>query len=176
MNVLRLGAIALAAILVATAGSADARTHRKHHKHAVKNPHAHTAVMHAGGLPETQIPVDSIITVDGMEVGCTGIGLEAREEARWKRFTTRVEFSGSYNQYIPGGRLVVKTWEGKKPLVNVRCDAPWILLDLEPGKYRVAGVMEGYSQPQSWIMRLKPNRKKTRRIVLHFDEVTGSDP
>ena len=184
MTVLRLGAIALAAILVAVAGNADARTARAHHhKHShhathakpVKHALAHTAVMNAGALTEAYLPVDGITTVNGMEMGCTGIGLEARQDPRWAHFSTRVEFSGAYNQYIPGGRLVIKTWDGKQPLVHVRCDAPWVLLDLEPGKYRVAGMMAGYS-PQSWVMKLKPNRKKTRRIVLHFDEVAGSDP
>lgn len=188
MNVLRVmhwGAIALAATLIVSA-NADARTpHRAHHRHShhaqaqshrVKNPFAHTAVMNAGELTQTYLPVDEVTTVNGIEMGCTGIGLDAREDPRWERFKVRFEFSGAYHQYIPGGRLVVKTWEGKNPIIHVRCDAPWVLADLEPGKYRVAGVMGGYSHPQSWVMKLKPNRKKTRRIVLHFDEVKGAEP
>lgn len=187
MILMRLGALALAAMFV-FAGNADART-RAHHRHypahhnlrtmktkPVSHAFAHTAVMNAGELTQTYLPIDEVTTVDGMRMACTGIGLEARERDDWKHFPVRFEFSGSYNQYLPGGRLVIKTWEGKKPVVNVRCDAPWILADLDPGKYRVAGVMAGYSHPQSWVMKLKPNRKKTRRIVLHFDEVVGSDP
>ncbi|MGQ0741407.1 MAG: hypothetical protein ACT4OG_03810 [Alphaproteobacteria bacterium] len=165
--------LVVAFALVLAAGEADARGKQAKRDYGA---YANAGVMNARDLTQTDLPVDGTATVNGIEMGCTGIGLEARERGEWKRFSVRVEFSGSYRQYIPGGRLVVKTWEGRKPIVNVRCDAPWILLDLEPGKYRVGGVMAGYSKPQSWIMRLKPNRKNTRRIVLHFDEVTGSDP
>jgi hypothetical protein len=185
MRFLRLGAIALAAIFV-FAGSADARTRthahsadhklRTMHTKPVKQSVAHAGVMNAGQLTETYLPIDEVTTVDGMRMACTGIGLEAREREDWKHFRVRFEFSGGYNQYLPGGRLVIKSWEGRRPLVHVRCDAPWVLVDIEPGKYRVAGVMAGYSHPQSWIMKLKPNRKTARRIVLHFDEVVGSDP
>ena len=184
MKVLRLGAFALAAIFV-FAGNADARHARAHHRHShhaqaqshtVPESAAHTGVMNAGELAETYLPDDDVTTVNGIEMGCTGIGIEARQDPRWKRFPVRFEFSGAYAQYFPGGILVVKTWDGRRPLIHVRCDAPWVLADLEPGKYRVAGAMEGYSYPQSWVMKLKPNRKKTRRIVLHFDEVVGSDP
>jgi|GEM_PF-1788943 len=186
MRIMRLGAIALAAIFL-FAGNADARTRAHHHRHSHHNVRtmqtkpvdpsvAHRGVMNAGELPETYLPIDEVTTVDGMRMACTGIGLEARQREDWKHFPVRFEFSGSYHQYLPGGRLVIKSWEGRRPLVHVRCDAPWILIDLEPGKYRVGGVMAGYSHPQSWVMILKPNRKKTRRIVLHFDEVVGSDP
>ena len=183
MNVLRLCAVSLAATLIVSA-NADARaTHRAHHRHShhaqthkVRNPGAHTNVTNAGDLVETYLPVDEVTTVNGIELGCTGIGLDAREDPRWAHFPVRFEFSGAYHQYIPGGRLVIKTWDGKTPIVNVRCDAPWVLANIEPGKYRIAGVMEGYSHPQSWVMILKPHRKKTRRIVLHFAEIKGAAP
>jgi hypothetical protein len=169
---LRLAAIAFA--LALATGDADARA--KPRAKTDYSRYATAGVMNAGSLPETDLPVDGTAAVNGIEMGCTGIGKEARERPEWKRFSVRVEFSGAYRQYVPGGRLVIKTWDGKRPIVNVRCGAPWILLDLEPGKYRVGGVMEGYSRPQSWIMRLKPGRKTTRRIVLRFEELTGADP
>jgi hypothetical protein len=191
-------ALALAAsFALATAGASEARTtHHVHHRHAhhanyahhahhadarmahmqrIPDSVAHTGVMNAGDIVETNLPVDGTITVNGIEMGCTGIGIEAREEARWAGFPVRVEFSGAQHQYFPGGSLVVKNAD-HTPLLSVRCDAPWVLLRLEPGKYRMAGLMAGYSYPQSWVMELKPNRKNPRRIVFHFGEVKGSTP
>jgi hypothetical protein len=159
--------------------------HHAHHRHA-HHPRAahrpvskhiamHFSVMNAGGMEEINLPVDGTTTVNGVEAGCTGIGIETRKNPRWKDFPVRVEFSGAYSQYFPGGQLVVKDEHGA-PLLNLHCDSPWILLRLEPGKYRLAGVMAGYSRPQSWVMKLKPRRTKTRRIVFHFREIKGSEP
>jgi hypothetical protein len=199
MNVQRATAtLALAACVgVAFAGTAEATPHQTavtkshhvrhvrrvhhvhhalaHHKQAAHNALSHTAVMNAGDMVETNLPMDSTVTVNGIEAGCTGIGINAREDPRWTSFPVRVEFSGAYHQYIPGGSLVVKD-EDRKPLLHVRCDAPWVLLRLEPGKYRMAGLMVGYSQPQSWVMKIKHNCKNPRRIVFHFDEVGSSTP
>ncbi len=136
---------------------------------------AHTGVMEVGDMVETNLPLDDTITLNGVEAGCTGIGEDAREDPRWESFPVRVEFSGAYNQYIPGGSLVVKDWD-HKPLLYVRCDGPWVLLRLEPGTYRMAGLMAGYSRPQSWVVKLDAERKKTRRVVFHFDDIRGSTP
>ncbi len=191
MNVQRATAVlALAAGLVMAAAGA-AQAHPRHHAHHRHAHHAHhvraaympvvkftamdVAVMNAGDMAQTALPVDATTTVNGIEAGCTGIGIEARRESRWQAFPVRVEFSGAYHQYFPGGQLVVKDEHGQ-PLLNVRCDAPWVLLRLEPGKYRVAGVMGGYSRPQSWVMKLAPNRTRPRSVVFHFREIRGSQP
>jgi hypothetical protein len=136
---------------------------------------AHTGVMNAGDMAQTTLPVDQVTTVNGVEAACTGFGLDAREDPRWQAYTVRVEFSGAYNQYVPAGLLVVKDAK-HVPLLNLRCDAPWLLLKLEPGKYRIAGMIAGHKHPQSWVMRLKPNRTHPRRIVLHFGDIGGAEP
>jgi hypothetical protein len=93
----------------------------------------------AAGLPAdaeplapTVVPMDGVMTINGVEAACTGIG-QTRDDPRWTAYPVRIEFSNSKNEYLMGG--VVEVSSAGKPLLTASCDGPWLLLTLPKGRY-----------------------------------------
>jgi hypothetical protein len=53
------------------------------------------------------LPVDAATTINGVELACTGVG-QTREEARWRAYPIRVEFSNARNEYLVGGAITLR--------------------------------------------------------------------
>ncbi len=111
------------------------------------------------------LPVDAPTVVNGIEVACTGIG-QTRLEARWQDYGVRVEFSNARNEYLTGGAIVVRN-AGGRALLNVSCDAPWVLLRLPRGAYRVEGrLLDSAAKPRS--APFAPPASGQLRVILQF--------
>jgi len=114
-----------------------------------------------------RLPVDAPTTVNGVELACTGIG-QTRADTRWEAYGVRLEFSNARNEYLTGGAVVVRDARGRE-LVNVDCDAPWILLKLPKGAYRVEGrLLESAAKPRSAPF-IAPASGQLR-VVLQFPD------
>lgn len=115
----------------------------------------------------TVVPVDAATQVNGVDVACTGIGLAAREDSRWAAFSVRVEVSNARNEYLLGADVTVRDRTGRS-LVEVHCDAPWVLLRLPPGAYRVDAAVAGAGAPRS--APFSAPDKGQLRVVLQFPD------
>jgi hypothetical protein len=84
---------------------------------------------------------DQPMTIAGVETVCTGVGLEARQDPRWRAFPLVIEFVGKAGQYL-GDDTVTVTGQGQN--VSVHCAGPWIAMKLPAGSYHIAAdVAEG---------------------------------
>jgi len=88
--------------------------------------------------PIQKVPLDQTITVGGVQVGCTGIGSDQRDNPRWKGFPVRVEFAGPGGEYL-GNEVLSLSSAGGRHLATVSCEGPWILLSMPAGRYSVVG-------------------------------------
>ena len=113
------------------------------------------------------LPLDAPTVVNGVDMACTGIG-QTRLEARWQGYSVRVEYSNARDEYLTGGAIVVRDAAGRE-LVNVSCDAPWILLRLPKGAYRVEGrLLESAAKPRSAPFTAPASGQL--RVVLQFPD------
>lgn len=122
-----------------------------------------------GGPPPAPVvlPLDTETQVNGIAVACTGIG-QTRLEPRWTSYGVRVEFSNALNEYLDGGTITVRDRSGAS-LLNVSCAAPWILLRLPKGAYRLEGrPLDSAARPRS--APFSPPPKGQIRLVLQFPD------
>jgi hypothetical protein len=136
----RLAMVAAAAVLAMTAASsAEARTSR---------------------MP----PMDSITQVQGVSAVCTGAGQGDRQRDAWRNYPVKFEFVGGYGQYLGDETLTVMGNHGRE-LVNVQCQAPWVLMNLTPGHYRAHADVLG-AAPKS--VSFDVPEKGQKRIIVRF--------
>jgi hypothetical protein len=88
------------------------------------------------------LPSDQEMTVGGVAVACTGVGDEAKEDARWPSYATRIEFANSRAEYVTDLDISIRTARGVT-LMTVRCESPWFLAKLQPGRYSVVATYDG---------------------------------
>lgn len=88
------------------------------------------------------LPLDRATDVNNIQFACTGVGGHERQEARWKDYSVKLETVGGYGQYLADEDITVKGRNGD-PLLSVKCDAPWVLLRLKPGRYAATIVLPG---------------------------------
>jgi len=134
------GALGAACLLVASAGDAAAQP--------------------------APLALDTETTIAGVDVACTGIG-QTRLDPRWDAYPVRVEFSNARSEYLSDGEIALADAKGT-PILDVRCEGPWILLKLKPGAYRVEGRIAN-AKPRT--ARFKPPAKGQMRLVLQFPDL-----
>lgn len=88
------------------------------------------------------LPLDRPASVNNVQVVCTGIGNGEEHNARWTNYPVKLEVVGGYGQYLADEDVVIKHFGGAQ-LINVRCDAPWVLMRLSRGHYSAAIDVRG---------------------------------
>ena len=119
----------------------------------------------AAALTVADLPVDQETVVDGVPAACTGFA-QTKADPRWAAYPVRIEFANPAAEYLSSGEVVVTDARGK-PVVAARCQAPWILLKLPTGAYKVEGRVPGSDAPS----RSAPFRSPAggqARVVLTF--------
>ena len=114
------------------------------------------------------LPPDQPVVVNGLDLVCTGVGEDARNDPRWTAYPVRIEFANATAQYLSDVALTVATAGGKQ-LFEVTCDSPWILANLEPGKYVLAATFEGITKTEKFTSP----KSGQARFVVRFAEVPG---
>ena len=117
----------------------------------------------------TVLPMDTPTLVGDTMAVCTGVGLGAREDPRWRDFGLRIEIAGKDGQYL-GDAIVEVKGRGLPDPVMVRCSGPWVLVGVPAGGYDVS-VHNGHDGP----MRTAHVRvgDTQRRLVMHFPNAGG---
>ena len=78
------------------------------------------------------LPIDQPTQVKGVETACTGIGNREENEARWRNYPAKLEVVGDHGQWLADETVSV---DGNGQALQVNCEAPWVLMRLEPGRY-----------------------------------------
>ena len=117
--------------------------------------------------PPSITPVGVETRLNGVEVACTGIGLEARSDPRWASYGVRVEFSNSRNEYLTVGTVTLRDASGRA-VFSAQCDAPWLLLRLSPGRYSVEATMPDAAPRSSAFIAPRTGQL---RVVMQFKDL-----
>ncbi len=115
------------------------------------------------------LPADQPTTVGGIEVACTGVGDDANTDPRWPQYAVRIEFANARAEYLADIDITISDAKGEV-LFSLRCDSPWFLAKLPPGKYTVAGTFEGRLTKTA---KFTSPRSGQARIIVRFPEVAG---
>ena len=113
------------------------------------------------------LTADQPATLNGIEAACTGVGDEAQADPRWPAFPVRIEFADAQAEYLSDVTVTIADAKGET-LLETRCDSPWFLAKLAPGKYTVRGTVEG---GHSNTAKFTAPRSGQARIVVRFPDL-----
>jgi len=119
--------------------------------------------------PGRVLPDDQPVTINGVEMACTGVGDEARDDPRWRDFSVRMEFAGGEAQYLSDLDIEVEG-DGGDLRFDVRCNSPWLVANLPPGKYRLAARFENLTKTAKFTAPAQGQA----RVVVRFPEVVSN--
>lgn len=113
------------------------------------------------------LPSDQELTVGGVAVACTGVGDEANEDMRWPAYSTRIEFANSRAEYLADLDISIRNARGQT-LLSVRCESPWFLAKLQPGRYSVVARHDGGLMK---TVRFTASAGGQKRTIVRFPEL-----
>lgn len=108
------------------------------------------------------LPVDQPQQVDGVKTACTGIGNDSESDTRWSGYPIKLETVGAYGQWLGDADVTVS---GQGQDVSVNCAGPWVLMDLQPGRYRATVTVP--DAPPKHISFSVP-REGQREVIVRF--------
>lgn len=111
---------------------------------------------------------DTPTEINGIELVCTGIGREVREDPAWNAYALKVEVAGEQGQFL--GNVEVSVQRDSESVVELVCGGPWVLAQLEPGAYTVTATFEGTSR--SGAANVAPSGQT--RLVLRIPAAAGA--
>jgi hypothetical protein len=80
-------------------------------------------------------------TYQGITYACTGVG-ESKEDPKWKTYPLKLMFTAGTRAYVSEVKVKIQDGSGQTVL-DVNCDAPWLLARLKPGSYSVTAQADG---------------------------------
>ena len=92
----------------------------------------------AGGMA-----IDQETTVNGIPAACTGVGDQQENSARWSAYPVKVVVSGTGHQFFSGETVSITKSDGSQ-VAQMTCNAPWVLMKLEPGAYHATVSLPGH--------------------------------
>lgn len=107
---------------------------------------------------------DEIRIDNGVRLACTGISEEARADPRWGDFSARIEAASVTGAYL-GDVAFTVTGPAGETVVTASCPGPWLVVDLEPGAYRI----EASHADQVRGAELQVDTARQDVAILHFD-------
>jgi hypothetical protein len=115
----------------------------------------------------TLVP-DTPTRTANIEVVCTGVGLDARQNPAWTGYPLKIEVAGRGGQYLGDVHLVLSQKDEK--LAMLTCGGPWILFRVPTGRYQVEAQMEGRTAFSTAFVPVTGQG----RIILRFPELGGA--
>ena len=114
-----------------------------------------------------QLPPDKPVPMGSIDVVCTGVGLDIRQNPAWTAYPLKVEIAGRGGQYL--GDVHVTLLKDGKRLAGVACDGPWLLFKIPAGHYRVEVETEG-KEAASNAYALPEGQG---RVIIRFPDLGG---
>lgn len=102
-----------------------------------------------------------------IEIVCTGVSLDARENPAWATYPLKIEVVGRGGQYLGDVHLILSQKDNS--VATLTCGGPWILFRVPPGRYQVEAQTEGKAVSSSAIVPATGQG----RVILRFPELGG---
>ena len=99
--------------------------------------------------PQTLL-LDKPTSIKNIGLDCMGVGSRDRERSLAKKYSVRLETVGGYGQYLANADITLKD-RHDQPLFSVKCDAPWLMIKLDPGRYGASVVVPGAAPRNVWF-------------------------
>jgi len=115
----------------------------------------------------TLVP-DTPTRTANIEVVCTGVGLDARQNPAWADYPLKIEVAGRGGQYLGDVRLRLS--QKDKALATLTCGGPWVLFRVPTGRYQVEAETEGRRVSSGAFVPAAGQG----RIILRFPELGGA--
>ena len=80
------------------------------------------------------LPIDRPQQIDNIQLACTGVGSREQHNPDWNNYAVKLETVGGYGQYLADERVSLRGRNGTV-LADARCGAPWLVMQLDPGRY-----------------------------------------
>lgn len=123
------------------------------------------------GVAPTASSSDRIMTKDGIRYACAGVGLDSRSDPRWNDFAAKVVFTIKGGGYLPDVLTTFSDGSGNQ-VFSVRCDGPWLLVDLPADTYRInATATDPRGQVHERTGRISVAAKGQRETIIRFDDI-----
>lgn len=124
----------------------------------------------ATGAPSAS---DEVMTKDGIRYACTGVALDSRNDPRWNDFAAKLVFTVQGGGFLPDVLTRFEDRQGNE-VFTMRCDGPWLLVDLPPDSYKVVATAE---DPQGRVHQRTANLSVGARgqseTIIRFNEIPG---
>jgi len=118
------------------------------------------------------LPMDTAVTLSGIETVCTGIG-SSKDEPIWSQYPIRVEFSNGGSQYLAGAHVTL-SGRSISPL-TFDCQGSWVLFRLPAGNYKVTAVMTNAPNgPSASTIFVTSGSGPQKRVELQFPHVAAN--
>jgi len=119
-------------------------------------------------------PVTAQLTPDegthkGIQFACAGFGKEERSDPRWNAYPLKLVFATGSGGYFADTIVTIQNEKGARLVENLHCDAPWLLLKLGPGKYKVTATSPTYDVTSEADIKIRPNHNE--KFVIRFPAV-----
>jgi hypothetical protein len=85
---------------------------------------------------------DTPIESNGVEAVCTGVG-SAKDNPKWDGYPVKAVFSNGAQEFVAGEHVALK--RGGQTLVEMDCDAPWVLFKAPAGRYTLSATLPGHA-------------------------------
>jgi len=126
-----------------------------------------SAVAVAGAtLTGNELPAatDQEQNYQGIRYACTGIAFDSRHDPRWASYPAKLIFAETSGDYLADVAVSIDDATGRS-VFEAHCMAPWLLLDLPPGRYRVDATAP--ESPTQSVDLTVASRGQAERVV-HF--------
>ena len=86
-----------------------------------------------------QAITDPELDYRGLRYACTGLAAESRDDPRWQGYSTKLVFATASGSYLANINVTIVD-DTDLIVLEAHCDAPWLMIDLAPGRYRVEAI------------------------------------
>jgi hypothetical protein len=116
----------------------------------------------------TMLTINSETTVEGVQVGCTGIG-QSRHDARWRSFPVRIDFAKPSGHLLADVEVALSKGDGTA-MLEVGCPGSQVLFRLPSGSYRVEGRLTKSPNARPRTATVSPPATGQRVTTLRFPD------
>lgn len=105
----------------------------------------------------------------GIKYACAGVGKDSRADPRWAAYPLKLMFAAARGDYLADLDVTIRDATGAEVIRLEGCLAPWLLVDLKPGRYDVTAVARD-SYSRSATVAVQAGRQAM--VVLRYPEIT----
>lgn len=116
---------------------------------------------------------DEVQTHDGVRYACTGIAHDSRDDPRWAEFPAKLVYSVNGGGYLSDVLTRIEDGQGNA-VFTMRCNGPWLLVDLPPDSYRVIATAEDrQGQVHQKTKTMSVGASGQSETNIQFSEIPG---